>query len=162
MAEHENNLQKRLTDAAKALNPQQQLFTREYVIDFNGTKAAVRAGYSEKTAASTASRLLRDPKIIAFRDLLMEERFQAIGIDKFNIAAEVWGIYRKCSQKEPVLEWDSVQREWVESGEWQFNANGALKALNMLMNMLPSIKDPADEGENYEDMLAGGVTDRQF
>lgn len=162
MAERENDLQKRLMEAAKALNPQQQLFTREYVIDFNGTQAAIRAGYSEKTAAVTASRLLRDSRVIAFRDLLMEERFQAIGIDKFNLAAEVWGIYRKCSQKEPVLEWDSVAREWVPSGEWQFDAKGALKALGMLMDMLPTIKSPEEEGESYEDMLAGGGTDRQF
>jgi phage terminase small subunit len=37
---------------------QQYLFIDEYLKDFNGTQACIRAGYSEKGAAQTASRLL--------------------------------------------------------------------------------------------------------
>lgn len=33
-----------------ALTPKQQRFVEEYLIDFNATRAAIRAGYSEKTA----------------------------------------------------------------------------------------------------------------
>ena len=42
----------------KELNPRQAAFVREYLIDRNGTQAAIRAGYSEKTAAEQSSRLL--------------------------------------------------------------------------------------------------------
>ncbi len=45
------------------MNDQQERFCAEYIIDHNGTQAAIRAGYSEKTAAPAASRLLRDVKI---------------------------------------------------------------------------------------------------
>ena len=45
------------------LTPQQQRFVAEYLIDLNGTQAAVRAGYSPKTAAVQASRLLSLIKI---------------------------------------------------------------------------------------------------
>ena len=38
-------------------------FVREYLIDRNGTQAAIRAGYSPKTAAAQASRLLKDVKV---------------------------------------------------------------------------------------------------
>jgi len=38
-------------------------FAREYLQDHNGTKAAIRAGYSEKSAHVTASRLLSDAKV---------------------------------------------------------------------------------------------------
>ena len=130
-------------------------FVHEYLIDLNGTQAAIRAGYSEKTAASQASRLLRKPEIRDYRDALLQEQFAAIGVTRHSIAAEVWGIYQKCCQKEPVLEWDGAAREWVESGEWQFNVKGALKALEMLNNMLPQLKTE-DEGETLEDMVAGG------
>lgn len=41
-----------------ALNPKQDRFCREYVIDLNGTQAAIRAGYSKKTANEQAGRLL--------------------------------------------------------------------------------------------------------
>jgi phage terminase small subunit len=40
------------------LNPKQQRFVKEYVIDLNGTQAAIRAGYSPKTANSISSQLL--------------------------------------------------------------------------------------------------------
>lgn len=40
-------------------------FAREYVIDHNGTRAAIRAGYSEVTASQQASRLLRNVKVRA-------------------------------------------------------------------------------------------------
>jgi len=40
------------------LNDKQERFCREYVIDLNGTQAAIRAGYSEKTANEQAAALL--------------------------------------------------------------------------------------------------------
>lgn len=42
----------------RALTAQQQLFVEEYIIDLNGTQAAIRAGYAESSARATASRLL--------------------------------------------------------------------------------------------------------
>ena len=44
------------------LNPKQQRFVDEYLIDLNGKQAAIRAGYSEKTAEVQASRLLSNAK----------------------------------------------------------------------------------------------------
>lgn len=46
-----------------ALTPKQQRFCDEYLIDLNATQAAIRAGYSPKTAEQTASRLLRNVKV---------------------------------------------------------------------------------------------------
>lgn len=45
------------------LTAQHQRFVDEYCIDRNGKKAAIRAGYSEKTAEQQASRLLRNVKV---------------------------------------------------------------------------------------------------
>jgi phage terminase small subunit len=42
----------------KELTPKQKRFCQEYIIDFNGTQAAIRAGYSKKTAKELASQLL--------------------------------------------------------------------------------------------------------
>ena len=47
------------------LTPKEQRFVDEHLVDGNGTRAATAAGYSEKTAASTASRLLRKANIKA-------------------------------------------------------------------------------------------------
>ena len=46
-----------------ALNPKQQAFVREYLVDFNATQAAIRAGYSPKTAGVQGHELLKKPEI---------------------------------------------------------------------------------------------------
>jgi len=47
------------------LTPKQQRFVHEYLIDANGKQAAIRTGYSEKTAAVQASRLLTNVNVAA-------------------------------------------------------------------------------------------------
>lgn len=48
-----------------ALNPRQRAFVVEYLIDFNGTKAAIRAGYAESGAHDQAFHLLSNAEIMA-------------------------------------------------------------------------------------------------
>lgn len=45
------------------MTPRQKRFCEEYLIDFNATQAAIRAGYSEKTANRIASENLTKPDI---------------------------------------------------------------------------------------------------
>lgn len=47
----------------RELNDKQAAFVREYLVDFNATRAAIRAGYSKKTAGSQAHDLLKKPEI---------------------------------------------------------------------------------------------------
>lgn len=47
------------------LPPMQDRFVDEWLIDFNGTQAAIRAGYSERSARSIAGRLLTKDNIQA-------------------------------------------------------------------------------------------------
>lgn len=49
--------------AGKKLTPRQAAFIREYLLDLNATQAAIRAGYSEKTAYSQGQRLLKNAEI---------------------------------------------------------------------------------------------------
>ncbi|MBK9446194.1 MAG: terminase small subunit [Betaproteobacteria bacterium] len=51
--------------SATNLNPKQRQFIAEYLIDFNATQAAIRAGYSKKTAGSQGFDLLKKPEIAA-------------------------------------------------------------------------------------------------
>lgn len=45
------------------LNQMQQSFVDQYLVDLNATQAAIRAGYSVKTAASQGQRLLKHPDV---------------------------------------------------------------------------------------------------
>lgn len=47
------------------LTPKQARFAEEYLIDLNGTQAAIRAGYSPKTAYSMGNKNLKNPAIKA-------------------------------------------------------------------------------------------------
>lgn len=47
------------------LTPKQSLFIKEYLIDLNATQAAIRAGYSKKTAEIIGHENIRKPKIAA-------------------------------------------------------------------------------------------------
>lgn len=49
--------------ANSLLTPKQQQFCLEYLKDFNGTQAAIRAGYSKKTANEQAARMLANVNI---------------------------------------------------------------------------------------------------
>lgn len=52
-----------------ALTDKQRRFVDEYLVDLNATQAAIRAGYSAKTAGQTAHEYLRKPEIAeAIRD----------------------------------------------------------------------------------------------
>jgi phage terminase small subunit len=55
------------------LTEQQKKFCREYMKDFNGKQAAVRAGYSEKTAQEQSSRLLSNVKVAIFLESLKDK-----------------------------------------------------------------------------------------
>jgi phage terminase small subunit len=45
------------------LSYKQKAFVQEFVLDFNATRAAIRAGYSERSAEVTGFRLLRNAKV---------------------------------------------------------------------------------------------------
>jgi len=55
------------------LTDRQKFFCMEYLKDLNGTQAAIRAGYSAKTAMEQASRLLSNVKVLDFVTQLKSE-----------------------------------------------------------------------------------------
>jgi phage terminase small subunit len=65
------------------LNDKQKRFVAEYLIDLNATQAAIRAGYSAKTAHVQGSRLLSDVRVSA---LLTEKQTKLA--DKLEVTAE--------------------------------------------------------------------------
>lgn len=47
----------------RPLSNKQRIFVEEYLVDLNATQAAIRAGYSERTAYSVGQRLLKNVEI---------------------------------------------------------------------------------------------------
>lgn len=63
-----------IEELAQKLNKKERIFADEYVKTTNGTQSAITAGYSEKTASVTASKMLRKPKVRQYIDAIMSER----------------------------------------------------------------------------------------
>jgi phage terminase small subunit len=57
----------------KTLRPKQKRFCEEYLVDFNATQAAIRAGYSKRTAAEISYEHLRKPHIQAYIQKLTQK-----------------------------------------------------------------------------------------
>ena len=67
------------------MTEKQKRFCNEYLIDCNGTQAAIRAGYSRKTAVKIAAENLTKPDIKTY----IEERLAEIQSEKTADAREV-------------------------------------------------------------------------
>ena len=74
------------------LNEKQKRFVSEYIIDLNAKQAAIRAGYSPKTAEVQASRLLSLVKVQDEIAKAMEDREKRTGITQDRVLAELSAI----------------------------------------------------------------------
>lgn len=135
-----------------ALTAKQKRFCDEYLIDLNGTQAAIRAGYSARTAGQIADENLRKPQIIEY----LNEKRQVLQ-EKLDISQE-WVLKRlkeisdRCMQAEPVMIFDGDG--WVESGEYKFDSAGANRSTELIgkhLGMFVQKVDLTTKGESIND-----------
>lgn len=122
-------------------NKKHERFCQEYVIDYNGTQAAIRAGYKEKSARSQASDLLTNPNILSRVRELQHEQVERLAVSQDYVIAQLIDTYNSCREPSPVREYDAASGEWVETGMYQFDSKGALRALELLGKHLGMYND---------------------
>jgi len=101
-----------------ALNDKQEMFCREYLVDLNATQAAIRAGYSEKTANRIAAQLLSKLDIEKRIQELMNRRSERLDIDADYVLKrlvdidqmDVLDILHDDGGIKPIHEWPKVWR----------------------------------------------------
>lgn len=71
------------------LTPKQERFVQEYLVDLNGTQAAIRAGYSVRTANEQAARLLAKVSIHSAVAAAMKSREQRTHITQDRVLQEL-------------------------------------------------------------------------
>lgn len=71
------------------MTKKQNRFIEEYLIDLNATQAAIRAGYSVKTADQQASRMLTNVKVQEAIAKAMAERSKRTGVNQDRIVLEL-------------------------------------------------------------------------
>lgn len=85
------------------MTAKQQRFCDEYLIDLDGTKAAIRAGYSPKTAAAIASENLTKPKIKEYIAERMAEKEKQLIADQDEVLRYLTAVLRGESLSEIVV-----------------------------------------------------------
>lgn len=80
-----------------------QRFCDEYLIDLNATQAAIRAGYSEKTARTIAAENLTKPDIQAYISQRMAEKDAALIADQDEVLKYLTKVLRGQSQSEVIV-----------------------------------------------------------
>ena len=70
-------------------NKKHKQFADEYLVDFNATQAAIRAGYSQKTAYSQGQRLLKNVEIKAYIQAEQDKSSETLKITREDILQDL-------------------------------------------------------------------------
>lgn len=103
------------------LTDKQEMFCREYLIDLNATQAAIRAGYSKRTAAVTACENLIKPNIQNRIAELKQQRNEQVGVNAKYVLdrlieidqMDVLDILREDGSIKPISEWPKIWRTYM-------------------------------------------------
>ena len=117
------------------LTDKQERFCQEYLIDLNGTQAAIRAGYSENSANEIAAQNLAKISIQERIKVLQEQISLRLEITQDWVLKRFKDISDRCMTAEPVMIKDE-DGNWVESGEYRFDSTGANKATESIAKHL--------------------------
>ena len=98
-----------------ALTAKQQRFVDEYLIDLNATRAAIRAGYSHRTADQQASRLLTNVKVRQYLAQRQGERSDRTAITQDMVLRELAKIGFSDIRK--VVRWGETMVRMVDGEE---------------------------------------------
>lgn len=120
------------------MNEKQKRFCDEYLIDCNATQAAIRAGYSEKTAYSQGQRMLKHVEVKAYIDEQLEQLHNEKTADAREVFEYLTAVMRG-EHKEQVLRLagNGVQ----EISDINVSAKERLKAAELIGKRYGMFKD---------------------
>lgn len=131
------------------LTAKQSRFVDEYLVDLNGTQAAIRSGYSAKTANTKAAQLLAKVNIQQAIQERMNRRSERTGITSDFVLNGIAKNIARCEQGEPVRD-RSGELVMIETpnGEvapaYRYDASNALKGYELLGKHLKLFTDKVD------------------
>lgn len=114
---------------SEKLTGKQQRFVEEYCHPRcrNATEAAIKAGYSEKTAKEMGYENLTKPHIKKAVIATIARDAEKVSIDREWVLAQQVKLYQRCMQEEAVKD-----SEGNPTGTYKFEANAANKALDQI------------------------------
>lgn len=103
------------------LTSKQEMFCREYLTDLNAKQAAIRAGYSEKTAEQQSYQLLQKTLVVNRISELKEKRNDRVQVDSDYVLnrlieidkMDVLDILGDNGELKPISEWPESWRRYL-------------------------------------------------
>lgn len=113
-----------MTQRPENLTDLQARFAEEYLVDLNGTKAAIRAGSTADRPDQAAYEFLRNPDVQEYIQAMQAERSRATKIDAkwlldrlaAEAQADVNDIYDEDGRIRPISEWPMIFRQGLIAG----------------------------------------------
>jgi phage terminase small subunit len=139
-----------------ALTAKQQRFVAEYLIDLNATQAAIRSGYSEKTANEQGARLLANVSVAQAVQQAINQRSERTQVTADYVLRTIVETIERCKQAEPVRD-----RDGEATGEYKFEAGAVLKGAELLGKHLKMFTDKTElTGADGKPIEFTGITRR--
>lgn len=110
----------------RGLTAKQERFCAEYLMDLNATQAAIRAGYSPRTAAQAAHKLGEKSSVSERIQELQADRSQRTQVTADRVIERLEALYERAMATEPVLD-----KEGKPTGLLVYDAATALKVLEL-------------------------------
>ena len=115
------------------LTDKQSAFVREYLVDLNATQAAIRAGYSERTASRIGPQLLGKTWVREAIEKAQAKRARRVEVTQDYVLSNLVEVVERTMQRAPVLDRKGEQVTDEEGrAVWTFDAKGANRALELL------------------------------
>lgn len=142
------------------MTPKQKRFCVEYLVDLNGTQAAIRAGYSKKTANRIASQLLSKLDIKSYIAEIREREFEAT----IATAKEAEAFLAKAMRGD--IDEEVIVTEGIGDGvslarivNKQISAKDRLKAAELIGKRNSLFTDKVDVDATIRPVVIGGEDD---
>lgn len=115
------------------LTDKQTAFVREYLVDLNATQAAIRAGYSERTASRIGPQLLGKAWVREAIEKAQAKRARRVEVTQDYVLSNLVEVVERTMQRAPVMDRKGEQVTDEEGrAVWTFDAKGANRALELL------------------------------
>jgi hypothetical protein len=146
-----------VAEPVRRLTPKQQRFVQEYLIDLNATQAAIRAGYSERTAASIGAENLIKPEIAQAVEAAQSKLAAKAEITQSQILEEIDRL--ALSDTGDLFDMDGDTLRMKPMKEWPLAARRAISAIKIRRypEKLPPITE--EQFQRLEDIASGKAYD---
>lgn len=114
------------------MSKKQVLFAKEYLKDLNGTRAAIRAGYSEKTARVTAAQLLAKPNVAKIVQKGIEARAKRVEVNQDWVVKRLMAIAG--TEMGELASWNESGVTFKPSDELSETARMSVHQVKQVMN----------------------------